>query len=67
MAIDRVGAIGGAGATPALEPSGKTHFGEVLEGVRGPAKQPGPRVATEGAPWPAGSERSEAARGTCKA
>lgn len=67
MAIDKVGAIGGAGATPALEPSGKAQFGKVLEGVTGPAKQPGPRVATEGAPQLASAERTEAARGTCKA
>jgi hypothetical protein len=66
MAIDKVGAIGGVGATPALEPS-KARFGEVLEGVKGPAKQPGPRVATEGAPQQASAERTEAARGTCKA
>src|SRR5690242_14818747 len=67
MAIDKVGAISGAGATPALEPSGKARFGEVLEGVKGPAKQPGPWVSTEGAPRPASMERTEAARGTCKA
>jgi hypothetical protein len=67
MAIDKVGAIGGAGATPALEPSGKARFGEVLEGVKGPAKQPGPRVATEGTPQVAAPEKTEAARGTCKA
>lgn len=67
MAIDKVGAIGGAGATPALEPSGKARFGEVLEGVKGPAKQPGPRVASEGTPQWASVERTEAARGTCKA
>lgn len=67
MAIDKVGAIGGAGATPALEPSGKARFGEVLEGVKGPAKQPGPRVATEGTPQQATAERTEAARGTCGA
>ena len=67
MAIDKVGAIGGAGATPALEPSGKARFGEVLEGVKGPAKQPGPRVASEGTPQLASTERMEAARGTCKA
>ncbi|HEY0094955.1 MAG TPA: ATP-dependent helicase HrpB [Archangium sp.] len=67
MAIDKVGAIGGAGAAPALEPSGKARFGEVLEGVKGPAKQPGPRVATEGTPQLAATERTEAARGRCKA
>lgn len=67
MAIDKVGAIGGAGATPALEPSGKAQFGKVLEGVKGPAKQPGPRVATEGAPQLASAEKTEAARGTCRA
>jgi hypothetical protein len=65
MAIDKVGAIGGAGATPALEPSGKARFGEVLEGVKGPAKQPGPRVVSEGAPQPA--DKAEATRGTCVA
>jgi hypothetical protein len=67
MAIDKVGAIGGAGATPALEPSGKARFGEVLEGVKGPAKQPGPRVASEGTPPLASPEKTEAARGPCKA
>lgn len=67
MAIDKVGAIGGAGATPALEPSGKARFGQVLEGVTGPARQPGPRVATEGSPQPVSAERTEAVRGTCKA
>ena len=67
MAIDKVGAIGGVGATPALEPSGKAQFGKVLEGVKGPAKQPGPRVATEGTPQLAAPEKTEAARGTCKA
>ncbi len=67
MAIDKVGAIGGAGATPALEPSGKARFGEVLEGVKGPAKQPGPRVASEGTPQLASTEKTEAARGKCEA
>ena len=67
MAIDKVGAIGGAGATPALEPSGKAHFGKVLEGVKGPAKHPGPHVASEGPPRPVQAERTEATRGTCKA
>jgi len=62
MAIDKVGAVGGAGATPALEPSGKARFGEVLQGVKGPAKQPEPQVhvSTEGS-------RTEAPRGACKA
>ena len=67
MAIDKVGAVGGAGATPALESSGKAPFGEVLQGVKGPAKQPGPQVSTEGSPRPAPAERTEAPRGTCKA
>jgi hypothetical protein len=67
MAMDKVGAIGGAGAAPALEPSGKAHFGRVLEGVQGPTKHPGPLVASEGAPRPAPMERPEATRGTCKA
>ncbi|HEX5745069.1 MAG TPA: ATP-dependent helicase HrpB [Archangium sp.] len=66
MAIDKVGAIGGAGATPALEPSGKARFGEVLEGVKGPAKQPGPRVASEGTPQQTSTEKTEAARGKCE-
>ncbi|WNG34651.1 ATP-dependent helicase HrpB [Archangium minus] len=65
MAIDKVGAIGGAGATPALEPSRKADFSKVLEGVKGPARQPGPQVATEGAPRAAATERTEASRGTC--
>ncbi|HEX8822589.1 MAG TPA: ATP-dependent helicase HrpB [Archangium sp.] len=60
MTIDKVGAVGGAGATPALEPSGKARFGEVLQGVKEPARQPGPQVATEGS-------RTEAPRGACKA
>ncbi|REG32257.1 hypothetical protein ATI61_105585 [Archangium gephyra] len=67
MTIDKVGAIGGAGATPALEPSGKARFGEVLEGVKGPAKQPGPRVSSEGTPPLASAEKTEAARGKCEA
>ena len=35
--------------------------------MKGPAKQPGPRVATEGSPQLASAERTEATRGTCKA
>jgi hypothetical protein len=63
MAIDKVGAVGGAGATPALEPSGKARFGEVLEGVKGPAKHSGPQVASEGSPRPAPAGTAEVQAG----
>jgi hypothetical protein len=69
MAIDKVGAVTGAGVSPAAE-TGKD-FGRVLEGVKGQGR-PGPRVATEGAPLPVSAERAapervEAARGSCRA
>jgi hypothetical protein len=63
MAIDKVGSVGGAGATPALE-TGKQQFGKVLEGVRGGAGGTGIPVASEGAQRPA---PIEAARGTHQA
>ncbi len=66
MAIDKVGAVGGAGAAPAVEPS-RQKFDKVLEGVKGPDRHPGPKVASEGSPRPAPAERGEAARGTCRA
>ncbi|CAM3565498.1 ATP-dependent helicase HrpB [Corallococcus sp. ZKHCc1 1396] len=50
MAIDKLGAVGGAGATPALE-SGRETFGKVLEGVGTPASR-GVPVTTEGPPRP---------------
>jgi hypothetical protein len=55
MAIDKVGSVGGAGATPALE-TGKQQFGKVLQGVKGPARGPSIPVATEGGPHPTSSE-----------
>ena len=63
MAIDKVGSVGGAGATPALE-TGREQFSKVLEGVKGPARGPGIPVATEGAPKPA---PTEAPRGPARA
>lgn len=67
MTIDKVGAVGGAGATSALESSGKASFGPLMEGVGGPLQTRGPGVATEGAPRPVAPERLEAVRGTCEA
>ncbi len=64
MTIDKVGAVGGAAATSALEPSAKVSFGQVLEGTKGAARPRGPPVATEGSPRP---ERREAVRGACEA
>jgi hypothetical protein len=55
MAIDKVGSVSGAGATPALE-SGKEQFGKVLQGVKGPERAPGIPVSTEGAQRPVSSE-----------
>jgi hypothetical protein len=63
MAIDKVGSVGGAGATPALE-TGKQQFGKVLEGVRGGGGGRGIPVASEGAQRPA---PIDAARGTHQA
>ncbi|MBN1206780.1 MAG: ATP-dependent helicase HrpB [Myxococcaceae bacterium] len=60
MAIDKVGPVGGAGATPALE-TGREQFGKVLQEVKGGARGPKVPVATEGAPR---AVTSEAARGT---
>jgi hypothetical protein len=62
MAIDKVGAVSGAGATPALD-SSRQQFDKVLEGTKGQERHLGPKVATEGAPRPA---PVEAARGTCR-
>lgn len=64
MAIDKVGPVSGAGATPALE-TGRQQFGKVLQGVKSGGGGPGIPVASEGAqqrPAP-----SEAARGTHQA
>ncbi|NPC87282.1 ATP-dependent helicase HrpB, partial [Pyxidicoccus fallax] len=47
MAMDKVGPVGGAGVSPAVEP-GRERFGKVLEEARGPARGAGPPVATEG-------------------
>lgn len=63
MAIDKVGSVGGAGATPALE-TGKQQFGKVLEGVRGGGGGMGIPVASEGGQRPA---PIDAARGTHQA
>src|SRR5690606_22857295 len=63
MAIDKVGPVGGAGATPALE-TGKEQFGKVLEGVKGGGGRPGIPIASEGAQRPA---PTEAVRGTHQA
>ena len=52
MAIDKLGAVGGAGPSPAVE-SGRETFGKVLEDMRTPG--PGARgvpVTTEGPPRP---------------
>lgn len=64
MVIDKVG---GPSAAPALEPSAKGQFGKVWEGMKEPAKPPGPTVASEGAPRPAPPERQDVARGACEA
>jgi hypothetical protein len=50
MAIDKLGAVGGAGASPAVE-SGKEAFGKALEGARAPASRAVP-VTLEGPPKP---------------
>jgi hypothetical protein len=63
MVIDKVGSVGGAGATPALE-TGKEPFGKVLQGVRGAGPAPGVPVALEGSPC---SVFPEAVRGTHRA
>jgi hypothetical protein len=63
MAIDKVGSVGGAGATPALE-TGKQQFGKVLQGVKGGGGGPSIPVSTEG---PARPASPEAVRGTQRA
>jgi len=55
MAMDKVGSVGGAGASPALE-TGKQPFGKVLQGVKGLERGQGIPVATEGARRPVSSE-----------
>lgn len=62
MAIDKVGSVGGAGATPALE-TGKQQFGKVLQGVKG-GGGPSIPVSAEG---PARPSPAEAVRGTQRA
>jgi hypothetical protein len=63
MAIDKVGSVGGAGATPALE-TGKPQFRKVLQGVKGAGGGPSVPVSTEG---PVGPASSEAMRGPQRA
>ncbi|MFP2912742.1 ATP-dependent helicase HrpB, partial [Pyxidicoccus sp. 3LFB2] len=63
MAMDKVGPVGGAGVSPAVEP-GRERFGKVLEEARGPARGAGLPVATEGPPR---SAPVEAPRGTSRA
>jgi hypothetical protein len=67
MTLDKVGAVGGAAATSALEPSAKTSFSQVWEGTKGAARPRGPPVATEGAPRAPAPERQEVVRGACEA
>lgn len=55
MAIDKVGLVGGAGATPALE-TGKQQFSKVLQGVKGGGGGPSVPVSTEGSARPASPE-----------
>ncbi|MCP3145089.1 globin family protein [Pyxidicoccus xibeiensis] len=55
MAMDKVGPVGGAGVSPAVEP-GRERFGKVLEEVAGPARGGGPRVAMEGPARPTPTE-----------
>lgn len=64
MAIDKLGAVGGAGPSPALE-SGREPFGKVLEGARMPPSRPVP-VTTEGPPKPVRTP-TEAAAGSSRA
>ncbi|MFY2564437.1 ATP-dependent helicase HrpB [Corallococcus terminator] len=60
MSVDKVGAVGGAGPT-SVEP-GRERFDQVLEGVRGPARETTPSATTEGAARPA----VEASRGVAR-
>jgi hypothetical protein len=66
MAMDKVGPVGGAGVSPAVEP-GRERFGKVLEEARGLARGSGPPVTMEGPSRPApveaprGVGRAEAA------
>ncbi|RKH34256.1 ATP-dependent helicase HrpB [Corallococcus praedator] len=74
MAINKLGAVGGAGASPALE-SGRETFGKVLEEVRTPASRGVPvttegpprpvRTPTEATPGPARAEGVERAKAGC--
>lgn len=61
MSVDKVGPAGSAG--PASVEPGRERFGEVLEGVRGPAREATPSVSTEGSGRPA----VEASRGVTRA
>jgi hypothetical protein len=67
MAIGKVGAVGGADATSALERSGRTGFRQVMEGGGSAAKGPGIPVSTEGSPGGVSEPRREASRGVCEA
>ena len=75
MAIDKLGAVGGAGPSPAVE-SGRETFGKVLEGVRAPGSEAravpvtteGPRpvrTPSEASAGPARAEGVEKARAGC--
>lgn len=63
MAIDKLGPVGGAGASSAVEPH-RERFGKVLEEARAPSR--GPPVTTEGVPRAAPTP-VEAPRGTVRA
>ncbi|WNZ60391.1 hypothetical protein QEG98_31035 [Myxococcus sp. MxC21-1] len=62
MAMDTLGPVGGAGASPAVEPS-RERFSKVLDEVQGPAKGTGVPVATEGPPKPAPTAASRGSPG----
>ncbi len=49
MSMDTLGPVGGAGASPAVEPN-RERFSKVLDEALGPAKGAGIPVSTEGAP-----------------
>ena len=67
MAIGKVGAVGGAEATSALERTGRTGFRQVMEGGGGAARPAGVPVSTEGSPGGVSESRREASRGVCEA